>query len=143
MPKYSGENVHVEWRDASGTILLSAMRTSFETNWSADTIETTSGAATYREYLAGLGDFAATWQGFYLGTAAPFGTAALARLAPRSAGTLVWGEHGSVTGQPKRGFEVVITAHNLTMPFGDAAITLALEFQGTGAPVFNYGAVWP
>ena len=142
MPKVWGGDTHVWWLDSSGTVILTAYRTKLETTWTAETIETTSGTVTSKEYLAGLMDFKASITLFYFGTATPFGTAELLRLAPRAYGTLVWGEHGTTTGMTKHGWAGFITSHKESLPFGDDAITLDFEIQGTGGPVYAYGSTF-
>lgn len=135
--------MYLLWRDAVGDLVLSGPRTVFEVSRTAALLEATAGNADHHTFLPALAGFRAKWQGFYGSAAdASLTAAALARLAPRAEGQLIWGEFGNGPGMPKRGFNVIIIGQQMAMPSGIAAAALTLEFQGTGGPLFAEDAVF-
>jgi hypothetical protein len=145
MAKFSGTALYVAWIHSGGTANLTGNFTTVEFNQTADTIDTTSGNATAKEYLPGLFDVTYTVNGLYGGTAvaAAFGTAQLATLVPRSEGTIVIGPFGTVAGQPKYGGPAIVTGNPNTMPYGaSGAYESNLEFQGNNGMYWNHGSAF-
>jgi len=142
MPRYTGVNLYVEWRDGVGSFPLSASRITFNAERTLHLIDNTAANAAYNTYLTGRQGFRALWRGYYSGQQPPLGEAALARLAPGSAGALVWGELGNAPGKPKHGYNVIVTLLRLNVPANDGEISIKIEFVGTGTPLYDGEAVW-
>lgn len=142
MPRYTGANLYVEWRDGIGNFPLSASRITFNADRTLHLIDNTAANADHATYLAGRKGFRALWRGYYSGQQPPLGETELARLAPGSAGALVWGELGNALGKPKHGYSVIVTSLRLHVPANDGEISVNLEFVGTGAPLYEGEAVW-
>jgi hypothetical protein len=146
MAKYSGTAAVVEWHYNGATYNLTGNFTKYEINNSADTIDVSSGNVTAMEYLPGMEDVTYSIDGFYGGAGAAtvsMGTSQLAALHPRNQGTLVIGEFGTASGQPKLGGVAIVTSQPLTTPFGaSGAIEVKHEFQGTGGMLWTHGSAF-
>lgn len=125
MPAYSGSALFATWISASpaGTVQLNTDYQTMTYTPSVDTIETTAGADTAKEFILGMKDGAAT----YVGIQQAGGTAAIPLLAEGVMGTLTIAPEGTATGKQK-----------LTMPAMSQGVTWAWAYNDKVTMTVNW-----
>lgn len=133
MPEFRMGAAGVMWFvHAGGTVQLTDQVRTVTVPQEADMIDTTSGNATTRTYIAGLGGWSMSYEGLSNGTASPMGTVDEATLVPGLSGTVIVGPFGTATGQSKLSGAALVKSQSQDFPYDDVATT-SLEFQGSGA----------
>jgi hypothetical protein len=133
----------IQWIHGGGTVSLLPNFTSLEFNQSGDTVDTTSGAATWDTHITSRRNWEASLELFWdsAATTGTGGTADLIKLTPNELGLLAIGPQGTATGSPKLGGSVTVTKNDTAMPFADP-LTVKLSFKGNGQPYWNHGSAW-
>ena len=119
MTRYSGKNMYFRFvTSAGGTIAPSADYRTWTVDDSADEIDASAGADTYKVFLAGqsarTGNFT-----YLMSTAAstPSGTTLFAQLSPQTEGTIFWGPEGTASGKVKYSAAAVILGRSMSVPY--------------------------
>lgn len=107
-----------------GSTVLSSDERSFDPEEEVNTVDRSAGNDAARSYLATLLDGRATWEG----VAQTGGTALWAAVAPRTEGTLEWGEEGTATGKPKHTVVALVTRRARANPYDEVSV-LTVDFQ--------------
>lgn len=144
----TGKNLYIQWIYATskggapaGTVTLQGRYRSFKFNSSLDKADITAGSDTERQYLDTIGDKTVDLKILYQGTA---GSAVHRALAKRNWGSLIWGEEGTATGQPKHGMVCFIDKSDREDKY-DSEVEFDVSWQGSGAMLFSFeesGSVW-
>lgn len=137
--RYRGKDLVVQWIWSGGTVTATGDQTSFDVDRSIDLLDATAGNVSDKEYINGLKDGTATLKIYDTGAA---GSALAAALVEGNAGTLLYGTQGTTAGKPKAGFAAITKSHKLTEPF-DKVVEIEVQFQKSGAMLYDYGSVWP
>lgn len=123
MAEFTGKNLVVTF---GGTALAGAFR-SFSTTEEAGLVDASAGNDQARTYLKTLEDGTATLEVL----AQDDSTAVWAAVKPGTSGSLVWGEEGSGTGQPRHTVNAIVSSRKKDMPYDDIVV-LTAEFQFSG-----------
>jgi hypothetical protein len=133
-----GANVMVQWVYPGGTLDLHTDYAHFAVDRSVELLETTPGNVADKTYLAGLKNATARLSCF---ATASGGTVLEAALVEGTFGTLIYGQQGSGSGMPKRGFAAYVRRFGQTLN-ADGLAMIEVEFQKSGALVYGPGSVW-
>lgn len=123
MAEFTGKNLVVTF---GGTALAGAFRT-FSTTEEAGLVDASAGNDQARTYLKTLEDGTATLEVLSQDDS----TAVWAAIRPGTAGSLVWGEEGSGTGQPRHTVNALVSSRQRDVPYDDVVVITA-EFQFSG-----------
>lgn len=133
----------IQWIDASGTVWLNPNFTEGAFNQTGETVDTTSGAATWDTHNPARQNWEITLKMFFdnAGTASSGGTADLKRLVANTMGVIAIGQQGTATGAQKLGGSVTVTKNENAFPFAEPSV-IDLSFKGNGQPYWNFGSAW-
>jgi hypothetical protein len=134
-----GPSAAITWIWSGGTVNLAQDYTQFSAPREIELLESTAGNVEDKEYVTGLKDGKASLR--YFDTTQQ-GTVLEAAMKEGTFGTLVYGRRGTATGMPKRGFAAYVKSFDDSMDFNKLA-ECNVEFQKTGAMVYDVGAVYP
>lgn len=139
----AGTAAAIQWIHAGGTVSLLPNYTAYEFNQAAETVDTTSGAATWDEHLPSRRNWEMSLDLYWdnAATTGTGGTADLVKLTAGQLGVLAFGPQGTATGAAKYGGSVSVTGNNTKFPFDNPG-AVTLSFKGQGAPWFNHGSAW-
>ncbi|MBK9497762.1 MAG: hypothetical protein IPO08_25270 [Xanthomonadales bacterium] len=130
MGEYAGSASVVQWITSAGTLAMSGDTRSLTITPSQDTIDSTAGSDTSKQFIPSFTTWDVSWEGVAQdGTA---GTAYMARLAPSTAGTLkVWpfGTAGSASLFTMPAFSMGAA---ISMPYSDVTTISANWSQSSG-----------
>jgi hypothetical protein len=118
---------------AGGTAILSGDQKSLSISREQEVADATAGADGARYNIATIKKFSASIEAHYIGTA---GSAIWGSVDIGVSGTLLYGPKGTAANNPKGGIPVIVTKHDISMPFDDV-VKLTVEFTGRGAEIFN------
>lgn len=137
--RYLGKSWQGRWLPSSGgTILLHGDQTKFGVERTADMVDITAGSEEDKSYLASLKDKKMNYQKY---DTAANGTALADALTEGTYGTIEWGPAGTAVGLPKFAVAAYVDSHKVEWPYEDK-VMMDITFQGSGAWVSDYGAVW-
>lgn len=126
-----GPNMYADFVYSGGTISFATQYRNISITDEADMIDSTAGAVSFREFIAGLRQVTVAVEALHNGTASPFGTADIAALAPGGSGTVRVAPFGTATGQAKYSGAALIKNRNHEYPYDDV-VPLNVEFQVSG-----------
>lgn len=123
MAEFVGKNVSVVF---GGTALAGNFR-SFSVTEEAGLVDASAGNDTARTYLKTLEDGTATLEVLAQDDSVAIWTA----VRQGTVGSLVWGEEGTGTGQPRHTVNAIVSNRKKDMPYDDVVVITA-EFQFSG-----------
>lgn len=123
MAEFTGKNLSVTF---GGTALAGNFRT-FSTTEEAGLVDASAGNDTARTYLKTLEDGTATLEVL----AQDDSTAVWAAVRQGTSGSLVWGEEGTATGQPRHTVTALVSSRKKDSPYDDLVV-ITVEFQFSG-----------
>ena len=129
MTRCTGRDLAVCWNYTGGSVFLEDDYRSLDVTEGVQDANSTAGNDTYAGHLATYIDASASFE--MVGTAGS-GTVHWTKLAPRSAGTLVWFPEGTAQGKPKHTAAAYISKRDRSYPYADV-VTVSLGFQFDGA----------
>jgi len=124
MTRYTGKDLVIKW---GGTVISGDQRT-FTTSETADTIDSTAGADTRKQWLTGATDGEASAT-ILAGTA---GTANYNALEPGNSGTLYWAPEGTAAGKQTKSALALVTSRDSEYPY-DGLVVVSPKWKLTGA----------
>ena len=133
MTHFAGSAVYVSFQG----VPITADERSLDVSESLDVADTTAGADTSRSHVPTVDSCDFSLEHLYNGTA---GTAILAALAIREAGTFTFGPNGTASGQPKFECQATVTGFNMSIPYADA-ISLSSTLVRNGPWTANYASL--
>jgi len=111
---FVGNNLYLKF----GSTELHADYRSFSPSESVGSADGSSGPDSYSRELPTL----TTWQATLEMVGPSGGTTAWAALAPKTEGTLEWGEEGTAAGKPKHTILAYIKGRDQTIPYADVVV---------------------
>lgn len=123
MAEFTGKNLVVTF---GGAALAADFRT-FSANEEAGLVDASAGNDQARTYIKTLEDGTATLELL----AQDNSTAVWAAVRQGTSGSLVWGEEGSGTGQPRHTVNAIVSSRKKDMPYDDVVV-ITVEFQFSG-----------
>lgn len=139
MAKHTGSALYLAFVHSGGTIVFSGtagLYRSFDDGYSVDKADSTAAANTDKEYLPTVRDKTLSWEFLSNGTATPGGTATAAAMRPGSFGSVLWGEMGNSSGQPKGCAYGFVEKFDVSHPYDDV-VMVSVGFQRSGPLVFD------
>ncbi len=127
--RMTGKNLFLQWIGSGGTVTVSGDQTAFSPDLMLDTVDVAAGSDVMHGYIAGLKDWSATLEKWYIGTA---GTAVDYALREGETGTLIWAPEGTASGKPKWGIAALVSKYSTSFPFNDGA-KVTVEFKSNGS----------
>lgn len=139
----AGTACYIGWIHGGSTVNLRPNFTQFEFSTSAETADTTSGAATWDTHNPSRRNWEFSIDMYWddAATTSTGGTADLIKLTVGEIGVIAFGEFGTATGAPKQGGSVTVTSHNTSAPF-DQPTSISISGKGNGAPYWQAGSAW-
>lgn len=139
----AGTAMIIQWIYAGGTTWLNPNYTEFTFSQTGETVDTTSGAATWDTHLPSRQNWEASLKIFMSnsGTASSGGTADLSKLIANNIGVIAVGPLGTATGSAKYGGSATVTKSETPMPFAEPVV-VNMTFKGNGQPYWNFGSAW-
>jgi hypothetical protein len=126
--RYSGSELYVEF----GGVDVGGVARQLVVREDVETYDVTTLADSARQFQTGLSNADFTLRILYEGTV----TAARAALLPGTSGTLLWGQIGTASGNPKGGAVAIVTGSEITTPY-EGLIVQSIALLRTGANLFN------
>lgn len=126
MAEFTGKNLIVVF----ATVTLTGNHRTFSVTEEMGTVDASAGADAARSYVTTLKDGTATLE--VLGDDTAGGPTWWAAVAPGTTGSLVYGEEGSTSGQPRHTASAIVTSRKKDAPYDDL-VTYTVEFQLNGA----------
>jgi hypothetical protein len=130
--EFAGSALYLEWIYNGGTTVLSAESRNFTYNETVETIDATAGSDATRRKLSSFKNATAALSM----TAQSDGTALVTALAAGNRGTLIFGEAGTATGNPKTTLPAMSLGISRSMPYADV-VTYDISWESTGDPVYG------
>lgn len=142
MSRYRGSALIVQFINPAGTAQIQGPYTTFDDTRDVDLVDVSAGNDQDYEYILGLHKRTATLKFFDDTTqSATNGTALAAQFEDGTFGTVLYGPQGTAANLPKFGFPAFVKQMKYTMPFKNA-FDLEVQFEKSGAPLFDFGAHW-
>jgi hypothetical protein len=129
MTAFSGSSLYIAWVTAGATTTLQGNFRNFSYNPTLSLIDATAGDASFRNYIAGIGEGGDIGFSSVMQTNA---TALLAAVARSTQGTLFVGVEGTTTGKPKLTIPAISKGPQYSVPYDDV-VTLSIGFQQSAA----------
>ena len=131
MPEFrGGTTMHIQYIYSGGTITLQDQFRSVTISSEQDTLDSTAGTVAWREFIAGLTQWNADYEGLHNGASTPLGTADIANLR-RASGTLYISPFGTSSGNQKITGAAIVTTVESEFPYDDV-VTTNVSWQGSG-----------
>jgi hypothetical protein len=136
--KISGKDLYA----AFGATSLGASIRSFDVSEEMEKADSTAGADSYRNYVNTVKNISVDVE-IVMQSHSTGGSAILAALAPGSEGTLVWGQEGTATGKPKKGFLASVGNVSQAWPYDDVGIlSVTFSMSGTALAFDGVTSLW-
>lgn len=131
--EFAGSALYAQWIWSAGTVLVSTECRSFVYNDQGETIDSTAGADTSRMTINSF-DTGQVTASILLQS--DMGTATYQAFARGNAGTLIWGEAGTVTGKPKTTLPARVDASTRNAPYNDV-VSMDITWLQNGTKTFG------
>lgn len=132
--EYSGSALSVIWTYGTGSYTLSGNQRNFSYTPSVDWIETTAGADSHKQRIAGVKDGQAQFEALMDSGTASLGTAVYNMCQEGYLGTVVWSPEGTGAGKPKYTMPAGCNGASFGYPYNDV-VTVSVPFIQNGARV--------